>query len=68
MVGQVSYRSLVRFFKHIIALDRFTDPTYPILFSERLKKKTQRAQTSEVNEINTYMSYLNVCVRLTPAQ
>lgn len=43
--------------------------TNPVLWKTGGEKnKKQRAQTSEVNEINTYMSWLNVCARLTPAQ
>lgn len=33
-----SHRILVRFFRHIIAFDRLTDPSGPTRFSERLQK------------------------------
>lgn len=56
----MSYRSLVRFFKHIIALDRFTDPPYPILFSERLGKKTK--STNLRSEWNKYVHVIAQCV------
>lgn len=35
---RVTYQILVSFFVHIIALDRLTDPSHPILLSETLEK------------------------------
>lgn len=62
------HRILVRFFRHIIALDRLTDPSGPTRFSERLQKTYISHKKLRAKFDKCITCQITLCVWLTPAQ